>query len=163
MNDLQAKQRRDLPRAIQILCGGAGTWTSFPTFFLWFSKRPRWLQSVAITRFFLWLCSHISHSVPVKYNIFCKFTSVPICLLSYGDDGISIRKFWLGNEKKKKILPFVKDLHILELHVQIGTSDDSTCAVKGIDKWPFCKPAVFLLQQVAGTYINSYFLLGFPV
>lgn len=104
MNNHSTEQRRDLPRAVQILCGRAGTWTSFPTFLLWFSKRPRWFQSVDIAGFFLWPWSHIS--VQQSGTIFSaslfNFASVPVYLLSYRRLSISLRKFWLGRKKKKK-------------------------------------------------------------
>lgn len=156
MNNHSTEQRRDLPRAIQILCGGAGTWTSFPTFLLWFSKRPRWFQSVDIAGFFLWPWSHIS--VQQSGTIFSaslfNFASVPVYLLSYRRLSISLRKFWLGR-KKKGILPFVEDLQVLEQHGQIGTCDDSARFVQVIGKWPFCKSAMFLLHQISCWYIHK--------
>lgn len=147
---------------------GAGTWTSFPTFLLWFSKRPRWFQSLNITGFFVWPWSHISQrSSQVQYFLqvcltllVLLFTCFPRSVLS-----ISLRKFWLSIKKKKrrgchlsKISRFWSGMVRLALVMVVQVSCKSQAKGRSANLLCF-----FFTKQVAGTYRISFLLLGFPI
>lgn len=150
--------RRDLPKATQMPCGGAGTWTSFPTFLHWFTKRPRWFQSVtfhgsssgsdltvcsAAVQYFLQVCLNL-----LVFPHACFPTGVMV--LASVNFTWAVKK---GFCHLSKVSTF--RCRMFRLALTIGEY--------ALYKWPFCRLAGFLLHQVSDTYLNPYFLPGFSI
>lgn len=149
--------RRDLPKAMQMPCGGAGTWTSFPTFLHWFTKRPRWFQSVTFHGSFsgsdlTFRSAAVQYFLQVCLNLLVfPHASFPTCVmvLASGNVTWAVKK---GFCHLPKVFTFWCCMFRLALIIRMYA----------LYKWPFCRLAV-LLYQVSDTYLNPYFLPGFSI